>query len=484
MAKINYYTDTSKDGLAIKLIEEEIAKLQRYLDDNFGYHKMGKESVGLAPGNIAYTPYDDYLLMRFRIEYGFDLMYTKHAKRDRIPHFYFVVYYDFIDLYLHPEDIHCSGEEKYNTVSLRPLADRREKDRLHYMGLLGDNNYPCTDYIYQEFNNIQERIKDKIFNELGQTIIFVPIGGYSSTRYHNNFDANGKPEQYKEYFCNYILHDTNSKKYIESTKAYVKKFYGLTITDEDLKNTKPMEDLYGTERFGKSLEEYRRKQAIKEREEQIKKAEVHKKETEALLNKKKSIAGKSVKPKKIKNKEKKEKVYRGESKVASFFKDSFAEFTLIDAIQVVLPVICMLAYVIIILAGGFKRIEIPYEFTGTLFGYDFELSNLALNWFESTHHEFFSAITLGFFQIILIVLGFLLDLVVHLIFFILALLWLLIIYVLINCLYFVIPVAIPVWLIINFFRVEKERKIFSAFGFVISAVCCIVYFVALMPYLK
>ena len=115
-------------------------------------------------------------------------------------------------------------------------------------------------------------------------------------------------------------------------------------------------------------------------------------------------------------KEKKEKVYRGESKVASFFKDSFAEFTLIDAIQVVLPVICMLAYVIIILAGGFKRIEIPYEFTGTLFGYDFELSNLALNWFESTHHEFFSAITLGFFQIILIVLGFLLDLVVHLIF--------------------------------------------------------------------
>ena len=44
MAKINYYTDTSKDGLAIKLIEEEIAKLQRYLDDNFGYHKMGKEA--------------------------------------------------------------------------------------------------------------------------------------------------------------------------------------------------------------------------------------------------------------------------------------------------------------------------------------------------------------------------------------------------------------------------------------------------------
>ena len=55
-------------------------------------------------------------------------------------------------------------------------------------------------------------------------------------------------------------------------------------------------------------------------------------------------------------------------------------------------------------------------FDGTLFGYNFELSGLMSNWLENTDHGFFSAITLGLIQVILIVIGFVLDLVLHLLF--------------------------------------------------------------------
>lgn len=525
---MKYYTDIDKNGYAIKLIEEEITKLQKYLDDNFGYHKFVKSRNSVVdlmgePSTYDATD-DDYFLMRFKIVYGYDKIYAKHSKGKQIPQFYFIVNYEFMDLFLHPEDRFRSGEEKYNTVSLKPISNYRDMDRLHYCGLLGSDNYPCTDYIYKEFDEIQERIKERIHEELGQTILFSPFGGRYTHRYHNVLQARGKPEQYKEYFCNVILYHREEKIIIEHIKSIAKKEFGLIITDEDLKNITPIEDLFGYEKFGRDLNEYVRQQSIKEREAQLKEREeqlkhnqnnslnnVTKIKRRPVRNEytkgSKSLQGKSLsipkeEPKKkgiFKFKERvrkekpirkplsikiRERMNRRDNKVLNFLGDSFAEFSLVDVFQVVLPTILMLIYAITSSVGWFARLQIPFDFTGTLFGYNFELSNLALQWFEGTKHGFFSAITLGLFQLILIVLGFILDLVVHLVFLILSLLWLIIINVLINCLYFVLPVAIPVWLLINFFRVEKERKIFSSSGFIISVICCVIYFIALQPYLK
>ena len=94
----------------------------------------------------------------------------------------------------------------------------------------------------------------------------------------------------------------------------------------------------------------------------------------------------------------------------------------------------MITYVILLVTGVMDQITFSSaSFNGTLFGYDFEVSGAMADWLENTEHGFFSAITLGLVQIILIVVGFVLDLVIHLLFLVLAILWFIFILIFSMC---------------------------------------------------
>ena len=54
------------------------------------------------------------------------------------------------------------------------------------------------------------------------------------------------------------------------------------------------------------------------------------------------------------------------------------------------------------------------------------LFHLVYDWFENTDHDFFTALTLGLLQILLMAVGFLVDVVVHIVLFFMAVIWLII----------------------------------------------------------
>ena len=143
----------------------------------------------------------------------------------------------------------------------------------------------------------------------------------------------------------------------------------------------------------------------------------------------------------------------------------------------ILPTLLMITYLILLVTGVMDQITFSSSsFSGTLFGYDFELSGLMANWLENTDHGFFSAITLGIIQVVLILVGFILDLIIHLAFLILAILWFVFILIFSMCLYYVFPVAIAVLTIIHFFRSDEDNKLVTGICMGVSIICCISYF--------
>ena len=149
-----------------------------------------------------------------------------------------------------------------------------------------------------------------------------------------------------------------------------------------------------------------------------------------------------------------------------------------DILLGIVPALVMITYVILLVTGVMDKITFSSSnFDGTLFGYNFELSGLMANWLENTDHGFFSAITLGLIQIILIVVGFVLDLVLHLLFLVLAILWFILILIFSMCFYYIFPIAIAVWSIINFFRVDDDKKLLVGICMAISVICCVSYFI-------
>lgn len=156
--------------------------------------------------------------------------------------------------------------------------------------------------------------------------------------------------------------------------------------------------------------------------------------------------------------------------------DIAGDLTIGDIVLGIIPSLVMVAYLILLVTGVMDQITFSSNFSGTLFGYDFELSGMFADWLEDTEHGFFSAITLGLIQVILIVIGFVLDLVVHLLFLVLALLWMLFIFIFSMCFYYVFPVAISIWLIINCFRCDSDKKVLAITSMLVGVVCCVLYF--------
>lgn len=157
---------------------------------------------------------------------------------------------------------------------------------------------------------------------------------------------------------------------------------------------------------------------------------------------------------------------------------SFAEdLTIGDILLGILPTLIMITYLILLVTGVMDKITFSSSnFNLTLFSYDFELSGLMASWLENTDHGFFSAITLGLIQVVLIVIGFVLDLVIHFIFLLLALVLICLIFIFSMCFYYVFPIVIAVWTIINFFRVDNDKKVLIGICMGISVICCVSYF--------
>lgn len=158
---------------------------------------------------------------------------------------------------------------------------------------------------------------------------------------------------------------------------------------------------------------------------------------------------------------------------------NFGDFSFLDAVLTIVPTIIAIVYLILAVTGAIKDIHFFFSFDFNFFGYDFELYNLAMTWFENTEHGFFSAITLGLLQIILMILGFLVDLIVYLILIIIGILWILLATVLSFCFYYVFSAAIVIWLIIYFFKVEKSHKGIVLISFLVSLTCSAVYYITI-----
>lgn len=159
------------------------------------------------------------------------------------------------------------------------------------------------------------------------------------------------------------------------------------------------------------------------------------------------------------------------------FNFNFDAISLSSFLLSILPALVMITYLILLVTGVMDQITFSSSnFSGTLFGYDFEVSGAMANWLENTEHGFFSAITLGLIQVILIVVGFVLDLVIHLLFLVLAIIWFILILIFAMCLYYVFPIAITIWNIINFFRCDEDDKLVAGICMGVSIVCCISYF--------
>lgn len=149
-----------------------------------------------------------------------------------------------------------------------------------------------------------------------------------------------------------------------------------------------------------------------------------------------------------------------------------------DVIFIIVPVIISITLAIFSITGLIDLLGWKVSADGTLFGYDFELSGMALGWFEDTDHNFFTAITLGLVQLLLILLSYVGDLILHLVFLVVSLLWALIQLILQIALQYLLPIAIPVYLLVKL--ILGDRKGIVVAGFIISVICAVCYFT--LPY--
>lgn len=467
MGKIKYYTNDN--GYVSNLLKEELEKLQKEVDDRYSYKDFGVDRTGLDCYPEAYnTKKGDAMLIKYHLKFLIHLRDYPGSK-ERVPIFILKTQFRFIDIFLHQEDKYKNGYEKFNQCSLRPFRDPKSKEFTSVTYNM--KNEEAYKFIFKKCQEIISRLKDKIMYEFN-TQLMCELDTSPSYIYSEH----GKPEQYKEYFCNIIRHDPYLKNHY---KEVALKTYGLHLTDKDIENCNVIEDIYGLNDFNQNVSNKENKTNNVSSEEN-KTDNDNKKELDELYKKILKRANRKISFRKyddFSSSSKKSKPNKNtNSKIAKTNVKS-SEITLVDILLNLLPTLIMIVYVILLFSGVMSKIKIPVNFTGTLFGYHFELSNSALHWLENTHHEFFSAITLGFLQIILIVLGFILDLIIHLVFLILSILWVIITLILSFGLIYAIPIIIPIFLLINFIRVEKEKKLLVGICLLTSIICCLIYYI-------
>ena len=117
------------------------------------------------------------------------------------------------------------------------------------------------------------------------------------------------------------------------------------------------------------------------------------------------------------------------------------------------------------------------------FGYNWELASFGIEWLTNMDGNFFICVLIFVASIIVLLLGGLIDLIIYIILFILLIILPLVIQTVIQLLItFGIPVLIPIVCLI--LTIKKQGKVFSIIVMLTSIVCCVLYFIYLVPLLK
>ena len=142
----------------------------------------------------------------------------------------------------------------------------------------------------------------------------------------------------------------------------------------------------------------------------------------------------------------------------------------------ILPMIGLIILGVIGVTNKYDILSWQITFNGTLFGYSLELCNLVIEWFENTDHDFFTALTLGLFQILLMAVGFILDIIVHIILFIFSLIWLLLQVIFQFIGQYLLPVILLGISVLIYIRSNEEKKSFALVCLVIGIIGALLYY--------
>ena len=527
MAKLNIKAkpDTTHREEIQAAFEKEIEKFQKKVDQLYSYKKIKRSillhNVSSFPNGYELTD-NDYVLINFQIAFKVDKN-QKVGSQKNVTCFTYFIYVTTYDLYLHSTDINKSGEEKFNTVSLRPLIDR--KDREDVCGSVADSE--AVQFIWDGMNEIIEKMDAMTIAKYG-TQGFYSRDALRPLRYCYE---QGKPEQYREYFTSICAVDVSFMR--EHYRKYALDKYGLEITDEEIENYEG-EDFIQTLDYARELankkemadsaritcrftdyelaliENYnRKKDKIKSQEriitEELKTLdELQKEAQEKSDQKRREYDEKHSKKRKVK--EKKEKIKpvakTKEKKIRSsdvgilhvfgvifggialpfkglfnWLKSVINDLTLFDFLVGLLPILLSITYVVLAATGAIRYISFAPNFKVSLFGYNFELFHLVEEMTEVRVENFFLKIGYGFLVLILFPISIILDLIVHLVFLIINIIWLIISIILSLCFLYVLPVAVPIWHIVYIFLTYSKRRAFAISCALISVACCISYFV-------
>lgn len=151
-----------------------------------------------------------------------------------------------------------------------------------------------------------------------------------------------------------------------------------------------------------------------------------------------------------------------------------------EHVLIVLPFVLLLGYTIFAFVYGVDKLE-AFNTSKVMYdGYDWELSGAASNWMEETDHNFFTAITLGLLQIILIVVGFVLDIVLSIVILVLGFILMILAGILKFVVMELLPLAVLAIYLIMLKFVSKSDKGLLVTCMILSLVMGVVYYVVLL----
>lgn len=174
-------------------------------------------------------------------------------------------------------------------------------------------------------------------------------------------------------------------------------------------------------------------------------------------------------------------IFKGIKSLFGGIKDFLADIEITkEHILMVLPFVILLGYTIFSFVYGVDKLE-DISVTKLIYdGYDWEISGWASNWMEETDHNFFTAITLGLIQILLIVIGFVLDIVLAILIFVIGL----VLAILAGILKFIVmellPLAVLAIYLIKLKFVSNSDEGLLVTCMILSLVMGVLYYIVLL----
>lgn len=151
---------------------------------------------------------------------------------------------------------------------------------------------------------------------------------------------------------------------------------------------------------------------------------------------------------------------------------------------VYLPALIMLIYALLLIFNVIQNMDSEIHPIWDYFSYEYFFTTTFSGWLTSTEHNFFSAITLGLFQVILIAVAAVLEtIIIYVCFFgVGSLVWMLIQFVLWMVFLFVLPAGAIIYSIVMMIKhAEKYNLWFYILVILITLACSVYYFSIIIP---